>query len=439
MSTAAQDPAPVAATALVEPVRQRLLQLAADVLGRLPVEQVPPSLRAVARFTPAKRHRLGGVPIAAALDADAGFRSAVADAVRAASPELVAALQDGAELAATDPLDVAVVAFLTRPEGWAQTVANAAQQWLVGQAPKEAAAGETARLRAELTELRARLRAAEARGRERAKAPADDNAELARLTRELRIRTGELRAAQRARDEALETVAAQRSAAATAAAEHEVELVQLRARVAELDQVAQDARAGSRRAARMERELDDARVRMLIDTLADAAAGLRRELALPASTLRPADAVEGTGGDTDGRRSVDDAAGLERLLGLPQAHLIVDGYNVTKSGYGELPLVDQRNRLTAALATVRGRSGVEVTVAFDGGPRPAAQPRAPRGVRVLFSAQDEIADDLIRRLVAAEPPGRPVIVVTSDQQIVTDVRAAGAWTVPSAVLLALLG
>jgi predicted RNA-binding protein with PIN domain len=58
---------------------------------------------------------------------------------------------------------------------------------------------------------------------------------------------------------------------------------------------------------------------------------------------------------------------------------------------------------------------------------------------VLFSAAGEIADDLIRRLVAAEPPGRPILVVTSDQQVVTDTGRDGAWSVPSAVLLARLG
>jgi predicted RNA-binding protein with PIN domain len=76
-------------------------------------------------------------------------------------------------------------------------------------------------------------------------------------------------------------------------------------------------------------------------------------------------------------------------------------------------------------------------VAFDGARRPAVQPVAPRGVRVLFS-QDEIADDLIRRLVAAEPVGRPILVVTSDQEIVADVSRAGAWTVASVVLLEVL-
>jgi predicted RNA-binding protein with PIN domain len=112
---------------------------------------------------------------------------------------------------------------------------------------------------------------------------------------------------------------------------------------------------------------------------------------------------------------------------------------VTKSGYGELSLSDQRKRLVGAMATLAGRCGAEVTIAFDGGERPPAQPPVPRGVRVLFSAADEIADDLIRRLVAAEPVGRPIVVVTSDQQVVKDVQRDGAWTAPSAVLLARLG
>jgi predicted RNA-binding protein with PIN domain len=57
---------------------------------------------------------------------------------------------------------------------------------------------------------------------------------------------------------------------------------------------------------------------------------------------------------------------------------------------------------------------------------------------VLFSAADEIADDLIRRLVAGEPAGRPVVVVTSDRQVISDTGRNGAWSVPSAVLLARL-
>jgi predicted RNA-binding protein with PIN domain len=59
----------------------------------------------------------------------------------------------------------------------------------------------------------------------------------------------------------------------------------------------------------------------------------------------------------------------------------------------------------------------------------------PRGVRVLFSAPGEIADELIRRLVAAEPPGRPVVVVSSDREVADGVRRSGARPVPSAMLL----
>jgi len=62
----------------------------------------------------------------------------------------------------------------------------------------------------------------------------------------------------------------------------------------------------------------------------------------------------------------------------------------------------------------------------------------PRGVRVLFSPVGVIADDVIRQLVAAEPQGRPVVVVSSDQAVVRDVKRAGARVVGSVVLSRLL-
>jgi predicted RNA-binding protein with PIN domain len=165
---------------------------------------------------------------------------------------------------------------------------------------------------------------------------------------------------------------------------------------------------------------------------------VRRELSLPAPDVRPADVVA-SAGTAPGGRTVRELAGLERLLALPTVHVIIDGYNVTKSGYGDLSLAEQRTRLIGALAPLAAQSGAEITVAFDGGAKPPMQPATPRGVRVLFSAPDEIADDLIRRLVAAEPAGRPVVVVTSDQQVVADTTLDGAWSVPSTVLLARLG
>jgi hypothetical protein len=35
---------------------------------------------------------------------------------------------------------------------------------------------------------------------------------------------------------------------------------------------------------------------------------------------------------------VEEPAQLDQLLGLPRVHLVVDGYNVTKTGYGDLTL-----------------------------------------------------------------------------------------------------
>ncbi len=232
----------------------------------------------------------------------------------------------------------------------------------------------------------------------------------------MRDRTRDLRQAERERDAALADVARLRGELEAQASAQDAEARRQRGRLADAERAAEAARRGSR----TERDIDDARLWLLVDTLVQAAGGVRRELSLPAPTLRPADAVGSAAAGTAARSAADPAA-LDRLLALPNVHLVVDGYNVTKTGYGELSLAEQRTRLVGALAAVAGQTGAEITIAFDGGAKPPAQPPTPRGVRVLFSAADEIADDLIRRLVGAEPAGRPVVVVSSDRQVVTDV------------------
>jgi predicted RNA-binding protein with PIN domain len=244
-----------------------------------------------------------------------------------------------------------------------------------------------------------------------------------------------LRGAERERDTALAALAEVQARVESEAAAHQAELRRLRSRHAEIERSAESARRG----ARTERDMDDARLWLLVDTLVQAAAGVRRELSLAPPALRPGDTIDSAGGDGAERRTARDAAALDRLLALPQVHLIIDGYNVTKTGYGELSLADQRARLISGLAALAAQSGAEITVAFDGGAKPPVQPATPRGVRVLFSAPGEIADDLIRQLVDAEPSGRPVVVVTSDRQVVIDTARHGAWTVPSSVMLARLG
>jgi hypothetical protein len=418
--------------ALPEPARKQLLDLAADLVGRLPADEVPAGLRAIARFAPAKRKRLGAVALRATLDGDEAFRAKVADAVVTASPALAESVAAGAT-AASDPLDVIVVAYLTRPDGWAELIEKETARWSADRSGT-ADEAEVRQLREEVARLRATVRTEPARVKQAvADALTAADQALAEARRNLRDRTRDLRAAERGRDAATAARDELQRRLDAQAATHDAELRRLRTRLADLERTAEAAR----RDVRNERELDEARLWLLTETLVQAAGGLRRELSLAPPSTAPADTVAASTGGT-AARTASDAAGLERLLALPNVHLIIDGYNVTKSGYGEQALADQRTRLIGQLAGLAGRAAVEITVAFDGGRRPTMQPATPRGVRVLFS-QDEIADDLIRRLVAAEPPGRPVVVVTSDQQIVTDVTRAGAWTAPSAALLALLG
>lgn len=423
-------------TVLVEPARKQVVQLAADVLGRLTPEQTPAALRPFARFTPVRRRQRGAVQIAAALDTDDQFRDTVADAVRETLPDLVAAVTGGELPAASDPVDVAVVAYLVRPDGWQDVLAAASERWCAQRARTEELGEERARLQDEIAQLRGRLKAETARSRDAiAEAGAQARVRIAELEKALRNRTRELRAAERERDEARAGLAAAQQAAERADTAREGELRRLRTRVNELEQ----AGGAARREARAGRDVDDARLWLLVETINSAAAGIRRELSLPPPVTRPADVVTAGDGEARTARTVPDAGALDRLLAMPEAHLIVDGYNVTMTGYGELTLADQRDRLIGALATLAARRGPEVTVVFDGRTRPAVQPRTPRGVRVLFSAPEQIADDVIRALVAAEPTGRVLVVATSDQQVVADVRRAGAWTVPSGGLLALLG
>jgi predicted RNA-binding protein with PIN domain len=195
----------------------------------------------------------------------------------------------------------------------------------------------------------------------------------------------------------------------------------------------------ARQSAREARQADVVRLALLVDTLDGAVTGLRRELALGGTGPRPADLVRGASASQGAVGRVEDPAALDRLLALPAVHLVVDGYNVTKTGYPELSLSDQRDRLVHQLAVLAARTGAEVTLVFDGAGVVAVPAAAPRGVRVLFSDPGVLADDVIRALVTAEPEGRPVVVVTSDRAVADSVRRRGAHPVPSAVLLARLG
>ncbi|HTZ45254.1 MAG TPA: NYN domain-containing protein [Jatrophihabitans sp.] len=420
--------------------RQQLLTIAADVMSRTPVADLPPALRRFARFAPAKRLRLGASEIATSLAVDEPFRHTVAQVVAETSPELAQQIQAGTPPETADPIDVAVITYLLRPAGWVELL-DAIGARLDAQDLRRGTDAELVRLRGEVDRLAETNRALQAE-RDQARAAARSAAagqadELAELRRQLRSVQAELRLAHRGAERATEELERVRADHEQQRTGEAAELRRARNRVADLEAELETAR----RVARSDRDHDSARLWLLLETIGSAVSGLRRELAVSAPDVRPADLVSSGDVVAAGRPSTADGPLLDRLLEAGSLHLIVDGYNLTKTGYGTLALAEQRSRLIGSLGPLAARTGAEVTVAFDGTAAPvgvATAVPAPRGVRVLFSANGQLADDLIRELLRAEPAGRLVAVASSDQEVAASARAAGAWPVPAAVLLSRL-
>ena len=168
-------------------------------------------------------------------------------------------------------------------------------------------------------------------------------------------------------------------------------------------------RAGRR--AKEARAVDDARLWLLLETIGQAAVGLRRELALGPDrqaarpTSSPTRTPTGPAPPSRPRAralDADDPARLDQLLALPRAHLVVDGYNVTKRGFGEMSLEQQRKRLITGLGGIAAQTGAEVTVRLRrrrAGARAAAG-AARRAGAVLPQGRDR------RRADPAAGPGR---------------------------------
>ena len=126
------------------------------------------------------------------------------------------------------------------------------------------------------------------------------------------------------------------------------------------------------------------------------------------------------------------------FLARSGAQLIIDGYNVAKLGWPNLPLEEQRNVLLDVVENLALRFGTNVTVIFDGASVVGAHASRRRLTRVMYSPAGIIADDVIRDEVKRIPDNNAVVVVTNDAQIVRDVRKDGANVVPSNAFLSIL-
>ncbi|MEV5173041.1 NYN domain-containing protein [Streptomyces flaveolus] len=423
---------------LPDGVRKRVVQIVSDGFGGLTVAELPAQLRQYARFAPNRRAKFAGNAMAAALETDSLFRQRIGERFREAQPELAGALDAGSAPPAADPLDVAAAAYVLRPAGWVKLVTAAGEEAQRAHAERadEENRAELERLRAELAQARDHTRAET----ERLRTELDSaKKEAESLHRKLRAALSDVKRGEAALRKAQAEMDAVRAEAQAQVSAAESESRRLKARLGEAEATLE----ATRRAAREGRSVEDMRVRLLLDTLLEATQGLRRELALPPVSVRPAETVDAvepgrmTPKDIAARAlSENDPAILDQLLALPQAHLVVDGYNVTKTGYPQMPLEKQRLRLLGQLSALAAQTGAEVTCVFDGAELAAPVLLAPpRGVRVLFSKPGVTADELIRQLVRAEPPGRPVIVASTDREVADGVAKAGARPVASVVLL----
>jgi len=135
----------------------------------------------------------------------------------------------------------------------------------------------------------------------------------------------------------------------------------------------------------------------------------------------------------------DTVHAARHLIGLPGVVLLIDGYNVAKTGWPQLDLRLQRDRLVDAVGNLQAATGARAEVVFDGVDDGAVRARAtPAWVRIEFTPTGIEADDRLLDLVERVPPVRPVVVVSTDRRVRDGARSRGANVLSAEQFLALL-
>jgi predicted RNA-binding protein with PIN domain len=434
------------------------LDAALDTLRAADPGDLPGALRQYRTWTPRRlRHpRVLGL-VRRTLDLDRSFRDAVDKRVLDEEDTLARLLRSGRHaeaLASGEAPEMVARVGLALGAGGAAAVTAAVEAAATSQAQAEAAA-----VRSALAGAESELDAARAR--------ADAEAAATRAAREeLRAAREELRRVERERRtladrlEGLERELAQ-SAAALRAARDEAAATQRRlgGRVAELQARLTESQRNYRALRRSAGQVDP--------VVAEAVGALERDLdALRRATGLAGDGGKGQGGGgspgagssggtatgparrperrsplaVPGGRGADDPETLAAWMGTDGVLVLVDGYNVTKhpQGFPDRGLEDQRTLLLDLCRRLARRFGTEITVVFDGGtvgPLPTRLPLGP--VEVVFTDAGRTADDEIVARTNAAPPDRPVVVVTSDNELRSRVTTLGATVTRSPALLGL--
>lgn len=289
----------------------------------------------------------------------------------------------------------------------------------------------------------ARIEALEERVRRAEGARASLERERDAVTEQLRIERG----SRRDRDE---RAAVDAASAGLRIGELEAALERERERAAHAEDAS--TRASERERARAARaEAASARVAERADALAVELQRLRNAAASAAAVAtdsverapaRVTDVRRGSGRrarpNLPGGLFADSVSGADAMLRSGSVLLVVDGYNVTKTGWPDASLEVERESLLSAVHSLHLTSGTDVVVAFDGdGTRSFAGPRRP-GVRIVFSAPGEEADSVVVETVSKTPLGTPVVVASSDRWVREHAETFGAVVISAATLVAVL-
>lgn len=132
-------------------------------------------------------------------------------------------------------------------------------------------------------------------------------------------------------------------------------------------------------------------------------------------------------------------AAVRALLQVPRLHVVVDGYNVTMAARPTADLDDQRRWLVQLGGAVVARFGRLVTLVFDGTDPGAGSMPSARGVRVVFSAGEETADERIVGLIEGLPGDVPALVVSGDREVASACADLGANISPVRAFLQAVG
>jgi predicted RNA-binding protein with PIN domain len=135
----------------------------------------------------------------------------------------------------------------------------------------------------------------------------------------------------------------------------------------------------------------------------------------------------------------EDPKSLERWLQTDHVGLLIDGYNVSKSGTGfaHLSLEDQRKRVIDVATRLARKNDLTPIVVFDGGETPPGRSRPVRGPVLVEYSTGEIADDHLIARLEGMPSETPVVFVTDDRELQRRAAALGATIATSGQLLAL--